>query len=89
MTITIHYLAQLKRALGVTTETLDLPPGSTLGQLVDTLRERHAAARDLFLPKALVYFVNDEHVDPQHALADRDEVTILAPMAGGSLEYAH
>jgi molybdopterin converting factor small subunit len=84
MRITVHYLAQLKRAAGIATESLDVAAG-TLGHVVEELGERHDDAfRALLAQKALLFFVNDDHADLSRALRDGDEITILAPMAGGA-----
>lgn len=90
MQVTVHYFAQLKRAAGVGSETLALPPGCTLSQLVAQLAAIHNGAfRDMMLDahsqpqRALLYAVGDVQADLSHALGDGDVVTILAPMAGG------
>lgn len=80
MRITIHYLAQIKRAIGVATETIELEADATLHSLVQELARRHGAVFD----SALLFFVNDEHATKETRLADNDVVTILAPMAGGA-----
>jgi molybdopterin converting factor small subunit len=85
MRITVHYLAQLKRAAGAGTEAVEVAGPCTLGQLVATLGQRHDGAfRTMLAHNSLLYFVNDDHVDMARSLADGDEVSILAPMAGGA-----
>ncbi len=90
MQVTVHYLAQLKRAAGRGTESVDLPAGATLGELFHHLGERHGPAfRDLLLgpdgqpQRSLLLFVGDDPANAARPLRDGDSVTILAPMAGG------
>ena len=85
MQVTVNYLAQIKRAAGVSVETVDLDPGATLAALCARLRGRHDEAFAAMLSqKAMLFFVNDEHAASDRTLADGDEVSILAPMAGGT-----
>lgn len=90
MRITIHYLAQLRRAAGCASETLEVAGAGTLGQLLDELARRHGTALQgqLLGPdgrpnRTLLFFVGDESAGPERGLHDGDIVTILAPMAGG------
>ena len=90
MQVTVHYLAQLKRAAGVAGETVALAPGCNLTQLVVQLAANHADAfRTMVLDagghpqRALLYAVGDAQADLDRVLCDGDIVTILTPMAGG------
>lgn len=89
MRVTVHYLAQIKRAAGCATETVE-SSAATLHDFLRTLADRHDANfRALLLDdsgiprKSLLFFVADDHVDLTKTLADGDEITILAPMSGG------
>ena len=90
MQLTVHYFAQLKRAAGVSSETVMVDPGATLAKLVQRLGQEHGDAfRAMVLDAAgqpqrtLLYAVGDEQADLEHVLREGDVVTILAPMAGG------
>lgn len=90
MRVTIHYLAQLKRAAGCSCEQIDSPEPVTLSAFLQTLgARRDSAFRTLLLDdaneprKSLLFFVGDEHADLARLLTDGDAITILAPMAGG------
>ena len=93
MTITIHYQTQIRRAVGTAAETIDLPPGSGLPELLERLADRHGDAfRRLVLVGgkaingSILLFVGDTQVSPLDQsipLNDGDVVTFLAPMAGG------
>lgn len=89
MHVTVHYLAQIKRAAGCGREDVETQP-CALRDFLRTLSDRHDSSfRTLLLDDAgepcrsLLFFVGDEHVELAHLLRDGDSVTILAPMAGG------
>ena len=90
MQVTVHYFAQLKRAAGVSSESIALAPGCTLTQLVQQLAQNHDGVfRAMMLDatnqpqRTLLYAVGDAQADLDRVLCDGDVVTILAPMAGG------
>ena len=90
MHVTVHYLAQLKRAAGVAGETVMIEPGCTLTHLIQHLAQQHGEAfRTMALDDAgqpqrtLLYAIGDEQADLERTLRDGDVVTVLAPMAGG------
>lgn len=92
MKVTVKYLAQAKRAAGCAAETLELPGGCLLCELVQRLGERHGEPLQKLLlgpggrpHEALLLFVGEEQVraDTERELRDGDVVTILTPMAGG------
>jgi molybdopterin converting factor small subunit len=90
MQVTVHYLAQLKRAAGCAMEVATLPAAAHLSDLLRAIGDRHGSAfRALILDDAdeprssLLFFVGDEHADLKRLLHDGDDVSILTPMAGG------
>jgi molybdopterin converting factor small subunit len=90
MQVSVEYLAQIKRAAGTPRETVDLPSGSTLGDLLAALADRHDGAfRDLLIDaegrprRTLLFFLGDQNIDANQTLTDGHVVSILAPMAGG------
>jgi molybdopterin converting factor small subunit len=90
MRVTVHYLAQIKRAVGCAVEEFHAPEPATLRELLALVADRHGPGlRPLLLDeqarpvKSLLFFIGDEHADPCRPLHDGDTVTILAPMAGG------
>jgi molybdopterin converting factor small subunit len=90
MQVTVHYLAQIKRAAGCSSESMEMPVDSTLREVLRALADRHGHTfRAMLLDDAseprmsLLFFVGDEHAEPSRLLHDGDEVAILAPMAGG------
>ncbi len=90
MRVTVHYLAQIKRAAGCGSESVDAALSVSLRDFLRALADRHDAAfRALLVDDAgeprnsLLFFIGDEHAGLARPLADGDAVTILAPMAGG------
>ena len=90
MHVTVHYLAQLRRAAGCASERLAVEAGATLADLLARLGEQRGDPfRGLLLDeqsriqKSLLVFVGEEHADASRPLRDGDCVTILTPMAGG------
>jgi molybdopterin converting factor small subunit len=88
MRVTVHYFAQVRRAAGCAVEEVDVDAGLTIGALLDRLATGQAM-RTLLLGVggaphvSLLGFVGDQPASPAQALYDGDEITILAPMAGG------
>ncbi len=90
MRVTVHYMAQIKRAAGCSSEDIEAAEALTLRAFLQTLgAQRGSAFRELLLDdaneprKSLLFFVGDEHADLTNSLHDGDTITILAPMAGG------
>ena len=90
MQVTVHFLGQLRRATGRAGEECAVEPGWTVADLFRRLAETGGdELRALLLDgddrprKPLLVFIGDEQVTADRPLQDRDEVTVLAPMAGG------
>jgi sulfur-carrier protein len=87
MRIEVQYLAQIKRAIGTAGETVELPAGATVGDLLRSLTDRHATTLltdEAGQPnRSLLLFLDDRPADAQQVLTDESVLTILAPMAGG------
>lgn len=89
MTLTVHYMTQMKRSAGCSSETVDTD-AAVLRDFLRGLAERHDSTfRTLLLDdtgeprKSLLFFVGDEHAELSRLLRDGEAVTILAPMSGG------
>lgn len=92
MQVIVEYAAQLKRAAGISSETVELKAGGSLGDLVSEIARRHDGTlkRLLFadegsLHPSVLLFVGDEQVRAEMnlELRDRDVVTFLSPISGG------
>jgi molybdopterin converting factor small subunit len=92
MQVTVEYAAQVKRAAGQAAETVEVPAGSTVQDVLRRVVElRGEPLRELLfggdgrLHPSILLFVGDRQVrwDDTTALADRDTLTVLSPISGG------
>ena len=81
MRISVLYFAVFRERLGHDAEPLDLASGSTVADAIDALAARHAPIAALRGKFRIA--VNQDMVDPSHALADGDELALIPPVAGG------
>lgn len=92
MQIEVQYTTQLRMAIGHASESVELPEGSTLACLIETLATRHADAfarlvldqQQRLLPN-IILTIGDQQIrtPDQHALRDQDRVTFLSAISGG------
>jgi molybdopterin converting factor small subunit len=79
--VEIRYFAAIADLTGCQGESVDLPPGSTIGDLRALLCDRYGEKMDRML-KVAAYLVGDELTrDPAEPVAGR--VDVLPPFAGG------
>ena len=92
MNVHVEYTAQLKRAAGVSRETLEVRSPCTLPMLIDAIVNRHGDELGRMLKTAdgtpqttIVPFIGDEQVrwDSETELHEGASVTLLAPISGG------
>ena len=85
MSIKLVYLARLREAFGIASETLPLPPGiGTVDALRAHLANRGGAwAVELAPGRAVRFAVNHELADGASSLAGDDEVALFPPVTGG------
>jgi len=82
VSVKVLYFASLKEALGMGSETVELPPGvTTVGGLRDWLasqgRDKLASARNLRCA------VNQDMASAEAAVRDGDEIAFFPPVTGG------
>lgn len=83
MKLQVRYFASIREALGHG-EGVDLPPGSTLGDLRDRLIARGGAhAQALGRGKALRTALDQAMADESAALQEGAEVAFFPPVTGG------
>ncbi len=92
MKIRVRYTTQLKMALGVDSEEIELPPSSSLQDLLQRLRQLHPqevhqyvfTADDQLQPGVLLC-VDNKHAgrDLSTSLSESEEVTLLSVVSGG------
>jgi len=85
MNIQLRFFASIREALGVSQETLALPPGvATVGELRAVLRERGAEwATTLAQGRSLRMACNQLMADEATPLTEGCEVAFFPPVTGG------
>ncbi len=89
MTITVRYQAQLRQAAGVASESVSLPKGATVLDLLRTLAEQRPALTAHLLGNtggkrpSLLVFADDHQVEATQSLNGIVEVILMTPIAGG------
>ncbi|MGE0867707.1 MAG: molybdopterin converting factor subunit 1 [Kofleriaceae bacterium] len=81
MQIQVLYFAVFREKLGRADETVELAAGATVRDAIETLAHRHAAIAAL--RGRFRVAVNQAFVPDDHVLADRDELVLIPPVAGG------
>jgi molybdopterin synthase catalytic subunit len=83
MLVQVLFFGVLKDVVGQSRESLELPEGATVGDVLARYRDRPRMAG--FLP-SLAISLNHEYARPGAALHDRDELALLPPVSGGSAD---
>ena len=85
MNIQLRFFASIREALGVSQETLALPPGvATVGELRASLRERGAEWATTLAPgRSLRMACNQLMADEATPLTEGCEVAFFPPVTGG------
>ena len=81
MHVRLRFFASVREKLRRSDATCMLPDGATVDDLLDQLCRDYPPLADV--RRALRVAVNQEYVDPQHALSDNDEVALIPPVSGG------
>jgi MoaE-MoaD fusion protein len=82
MRISVLYFAVFRERLGRDEEALELPVGATVGDALAALAAKHPPIAQL--AGRFRVAVNQDFADDTHVLADRDELVLIPPVAGGS-----
>ena len=92
MNVKVEYAAQVKRAAGIASETIEIDAPCTLQDLISNLANKHDdSLRNLLfdsdgnLQRSILVFVGDHQVrwDEQLELNGTEVVTLLSPISGG------
>jgi molybdopterin converting factor small subunit len=92
MQVTIEYAAQVKRAAGVASESVDVDAACSVQDLLaQVATDRGDALKNILFdgdgvlhPSILLFVGNSQiHWDTPLKLNDRDVVTVLSPISGG------
>jgi len=78
--VRVRFFARLRELAGNETEALQVPPGSRLQDVYETLRGKHAA---LPLRESVRAAHNQEFADWSTVVQDGDEVAFVPPVSGG------
>ncbi len=82
MRVRVLFFGMLKDWVGRSDDSLDLPEGSTLGDLVQHYETRIPRVRDF--AASIAMSVNQEYAGPESRLKSGDEVGLLPPVSGGA-----
>ena len=82
MHVRVLYFAVVRERLGRSEEAIELPPGATVGDLLDELCRRNEALPGL--RRHLQVARNQALAPSDTALEDGDEVALIPPVSGGS-----
>jgi molybdopterin converting factor subunit 1 len=82
MKLRVHLFARAKDIVGTGSVSLDLPEGTTVGQLRQRLAEEQPALAPLLERSALA--VNEEFAEDKVTLPAGAEVALLPPVSGGT-----
>jgi molybdopterin converting factor subunit 1 len=80
MSVTVLLFASYADMLGAPSVSVDLPPGSTVADLVADIRRRPGAGA---LPARPLVAVNQRYAAPSSLVSAGDEVALIPPVAGG------
>lgn len=86
MRVTVLTFGMLRDLPGQIPDSIDLPSGATVADLLAHCRKCRSESADLWSSVAVA--VNREYAPATHALSDGDEVALLPPVSGGSGDHA-
>lgn len=81
MQITIRYFAVMREHLSKGVETLEIPDGTTAGDVFALATKD--AARLAGLQRSVMVMVNEEYAEPGQVLQEGDDVALIPPVSGG------
>ena len=81
MELSVRFFALYRERAGCSVTQVAVPPGATVSDLVDEVRERfpRLAPPDV----QIVVAVNEEYAGPDAPLTDGDEICLIPPVSGG------
>jgi MoaE-MoaD fusion protein len=81
MQITLRYFAIMREHLGKDVEILDVPDGTTAGQVFDLATKD--TPRLAGLQRSVMVMVNEDYADSDQPLKEGDDVALIPPVSGG------
>jgi molybdopterin synthase catalytic subunit len=85
--ISVLYFAVFRERLARDVDELELPTGATVAAAIAALAARHPAIAQLRGKFRVA--VNQQFTDDAHVLSERDELALIPPVAGGSMDGRH
>ena len=81
MEVRVLLFASVRQSAGGDEIRIDVPDGTTAGDLLDRLREKIPALEGL--ADRIKLAVNEEFVDRSYKIQPGDEAAVIPPMSGG------
>jgi molybdopterin synthase sulfur carrier subunit len=78
--VRVMYFASVREMIGLSEEEVAAPTGSTIGSLIESLKDSHEQLRHM---KNLLVAVNGEFADAKQGLGEGDVVALFLPVSGG------
>jgi len=85
--IRVLFFGIIRDVVGLREDSLELPPGGSLGSVFEHYAARFPKLRDMAASTVLA--LNQQFSSPAAPVADGDEVAFLPPVSGGSLYTRH
>jgi len=82
MQVRLLFFASLKDIVGSRELRLDVPQGSTVGDLLSQLESKYPRMKDY--RSVILTALNEEYVDKAARISEDDEVAIFPPVSGGA-----
>ena len=82
MAVRVRFFARLRELAGTDAEEVEVPPGSTVGEVYERLRHMHPRLEGNL--DAVRPAVNQEFTDWSTVVAPEDEVAFIPPVSGGA-----
>jgi molybdopterin synthase catalytic subunit len=79
--VRLLFFAVLREIAGRSEQVVELPEGSSTGDVWQRLRTEHGALREYIQPPMIA--VNESYVGIDELLRDGDELAFIPPVAGG------
>jgi molybdopterin converting factor subunit 1 len=81
MHITVRFFAIHRDIVGQPEITVNVPEGTTMGQLWQRLSDEYPALQPA--TRSIMYAHNQSYADPSDVLHDGDEAAFIPPVSGG------
>ena len=80
MRLKLRYFAFIRELVGAAEGDIELPEGSTVDDMLETVKRHHGRLRDV---DRILVAVNGEYVNTRTRLTDGDVAALFPPVSGG------